>query len=59
MLADENIENVNKAVDGLSAKVTALGKSIGEKLTFAGLATSAKDAVDQLSKFQDKKYCRR
>lgn len=54
MLADENIENVNKAVDGLSAKVTALGKSIGEKLTFAGLATSAKDAVDQLSKFQDK-----
>jgi hypothetical protein len=54
MLAEENIENVNKAVDGLSAKVTALGKSIGEKLTLAGLAASAKDAVDQLSKFQDK-----
>lgn len=54
MTGDENIENVNKAVDGLSAKVTSLGKSIGEKLTLAGLAASAKDAVDQLSKFQDK-----
>ena len=51
---EENVENVNKAVDGLSAKVTALGKAIGEKLTFVGLATSAKDAIDQLSKFQDK-----
>jgi len=51
---EESVENVNKAVDGLSAKVTALGKAIGEKLTFVGLATSAKDAIDQLSKFQDK-----
>jgi hypothetical protein len=54
MLEGENIENVNKAVDGLSTKITALGKTIGEKLTLSGLATSAKEAVDQLSKFQDK-----
>lgn len=54
MLTEGNIDEVNKAVNGLSAKVTALGESIGQKLTLTGLAASAKDAVDQLSKFQDK-----
>ena len=55
MLGTENtVDEASKAVDGLSKKITALGKSIGEKLTLGGLADSAKDAVDQLSKFQDK-----
>jgi len=54
MSGSEEIDKVDKTLDGLSAKVSALSKSIGEKLTLAGLALSAKDAVDQLSKFQDK-----
>jgi hypothetical protein len=54
MSVSEEIDKVDKTLDGLSAKVSALIKSIGEKLTLAGLALSAKDAVDQLSKFQDK-----
>jgi hypothetical protein len=54
MSGPEEIDKVDKTLDGLSAKVLALSKSIGEKLTLAGLALSAKDAVDQLSKFQDK-----
>ena len=51
---ENTVDEASKAVDGLSKKITALGKSIGEKLTLGGLADSAKDAVDQLSKFQDK-----
>lgn len=54
MYGSEEIDKVDKTLDGLFAKVSALSKSIGEKLTLAGLALSAKDAVDQLSKFQDK-----
>jgi hypothetical protein len=53
-MADDSIEEVNKSVDGLSKKVIALGESIAKNLSFGGLADSAKNAVDQLSKFQDK-----
>ena len=51
---DETVQSVNNAVDGLSKKVENLVTAIGEKLTFGGLVVSAKEAVDQLSKFQDK-----
>ena len=55
MLGTENtVDEASKAVDGLSKKVIALGESIAKNLTFGGLADSAKNAVDQLSKFQDK-----
>jgi hypothetical protein len=48
------IQEAGASVDGLSKKVENLIISIGKNLTVTGLVTSAKDAVDQLSKFQDK-----
>ena len=48
------IQEAGASVDGLSKKVENLVTSIGKNLTVTGLVTSAKDAVDQLSKFQDK-----
>ena len=55
MTGSENtVEETNKAVDGLSKKVTDLGVSIAKNLTLGGLADSAKEAINQLSKFQDK-----
>ena len=51
---ENTVDEASKAVDGLSKKVIALGESIAKNLTFGGLADSAKNAVDQLSKFQDK-----
>ena len=55
MAGSENtVEETNKAVDGLSKKVTDLGASIAKNLTLGGLADSAKEAINQLSKFQEK-----
>lgn len=51
---DETVQSVNNAVDGLSKKVTDLATEIATKLTFTGLANSAKEAINQISKFQDK-----
>jgi len=48
------IQEAGATVDGLSKKVDNLILSIGKNLTVTGLVTSVKDAVDQLSKFQDK-----
>lgn len=48
------IQETSSSVDGLSKKVENLITSIGKNLTVTGLVTSAKEAVDQLSKFQDK-----
>ena len=50
MTGSENtVEETNKAVDGLSKKVTDLGVSIAKNLTLGGLADSAKEAINQLS----------
>jgi hypothetical protein len=48
------IQEASASVDGLSQKVDKLVASISKNLTVIGLKDSVKDAVDQLSKFQEK-----
>lgn len=51
---EDIVDETSKAVDGLTKKIEKLGTAATKNLSFTGLKASAEEALDQLSKFQDK-----